>query len=358
MKKKIVIITLIVCLAAGMSSLFYAYASNKAVQLEQAQAKQIEAIETQTEAKLERVLAQRDMETILRNNGLYEDEVRKNMTKYLETIALYQIPQEHIDLFLDRAEQGKNLAKLLDIYRFLFFSSRDYSLIDAIYEKGANSNFCKPYWLEDAFQTATEYRSGLLQDGEISSYREQGVSLSDMLLANNLSFKGVKTIQQILNQRAAGDSWFAIISSIYPEAKLESGKFGEEEGSVIFEHIKLSRLNQESPNQGYDKNETENGKISQFAQNKLSAKSAAAVKLASDREVFFSLGSEMMAYAKQKLPSLNEEEIRLYIEEKGYLIREIEKGLQIAAREDIPLEQAIKSGKSEGNEISEMEEEE
>ena len=62
----------------------------------------------------------------------------------------------------------------------------------------------------------------------------------------------------------------------------------------------------------------------------------------------------MIAYAKQKLLSLNEEEIHFYIEEKGYLIREIEKGISIANQERIPLEQAIKSGKSE---ISEMEEE-
>ncbi len=352
MKKKIIMIA--ICLVLGLGGIFYAFAANNAFQEEQLQSQQIEAIETQTEAKLENVLAQRDMETILRNNGLYEDEVRKNMTKYLETIALYQVPQEHINLFLDRAEQGQDLDKLLDIYRFLFFSSKEYSLIDTIYEEGASSNFCKPYWLEDAFQTVTEYRSGLLQDGEISTYLDQGISLNDMMLANNLSFKGVKTIQQILDQRTAGDSWFSIISSIYPEAKLKSSKFGEEEGSVILEHIKLSMINQESPNEVYDKKEAENGKISKFSQNKLSAKSEAAVKIAADRALLFTLDNDMIAYAKQKLPSLNEEEIHFYIEEKGYLIREIEKGISIANQERIPLEQAIKSGKSE---ISEMEEE-
>ena len=346
MKKKIIMIA--ICLVLGLSGIFYAFAANNALQEEQLQSQQIEAIETQTEAKLENVLAQRDMETILRNNGLYEDEVRKNMTKYLETIALYQMPQEHINLFLDRAEQGQDLDKLLDIYRFLFVTNKNYSLIDEIYSEGKNSNFKRNNWLEEAFNKKTNYAGGVLNENEIQAYFEEGLNAGDIQLANALCFKGVKTIKQILDERVSGNSWFTIISAIYPEAGLNASKFGKEEGRVIFEHIKTGMLNQESANVSYDKNAEENQKVSVFAQNKISARAGTAHTVLEEKNLQFVLDEDMLSYAKQKLPSMPEEEIKKNIEEKGYLIREIERGLAIAENEGISLDEAIRFDLNEG----------
>lgn len=339
MKKKIIMIA--ICLVLGLSGIFYAFAANNTLQEEQLQSQQIEAIETQTEAKLENVLAQRDMETILRNNGLYEDEVRKNMTKYLETIALYQVPQEHINLFLDRAEQGQDLDKLLDIYRFLFTYHQDYSLMDTMYQDGKKTNYKNGHWLEEAFNEATNYQGGVLNEAEIQAYLDQGLTLNDVHTANIFCFKGVKPIKAILDERLSGKSWYEIAVTVYPEANLEAGKFKNEDGLTIFEHIKTGLLNRESPNVSYDKNGEEN-KISTFSMQKISAKTVSANVVAKQKDVKFVLNDSMMELAKQKLPSLTDEEIRTNIEEKGYLIREMERGLVIAEQRGITLDQAIR----------------
>ena len=83
-------------------------------------------------------------------------------------------------------------------------------------------------------------------------------------------------------------------------------------------------------------------KMSAFSQNKLSARTEQAAKLAEENGLYYAVDGEMLSYAKQKLPTLPEEQIKEYME-KGYLIWELERAVSIAEEMETTVGNALEN---------------
>lgn len=293
--------------------------------------------EEKTVAAINKAFKNKDMEKVLRKNGLYEDEIKRNMTDYLRCVVNYNMSEEANNILLEEAENGKDLDKLLKIYQFLFMANADFSLIDDMYSYGERSNFKNAYWLEDAYNEATNKAGGVLNEEEITEYINKGLDYEDITVANTLCFRGVKTIKEILDERVKKKDWIDIIASIYPEANINKSNFKDVEPYEIIDYIKDSLAHNENINEMYDKRAK---KISE----KFEKKQEKRMKLLSDeiieKNMFFVFDDSMKKYAKSKLKDLSDEEIEALIND-GFLIREIERGIKLSRQKGVSVKEAI-----------------
>ena len=329
--KKIILYILItaVILTIGIT----AYGSFEKMRVE----KIVEKTEIETINILDKAFENRDMEELLRKKGLYEDEIRKNMTSYLECIVDYNISSDVNKILLDGVEEGKDLDKLIKIYQFLFMANKDYTIIDDMYNIGEMTNFKNKYWVEDAYNQAADNPGGVLNKEEITEYLNKDLTHGDIAIANTLCFKGVKKIDEILDERVNKIEWIDIIASIYPEINIDKNVFCEVEPYEILDYIRTTLAHSENINEMYNKKEM---KLTEIAQKQLEKRNEILNNKITDENVRFVLDDTMKTYAENKLPRLNTEQIETLMKD-GYLIREIERGIKISEERGISIKDAI-----------------
>ncbi len=148
----------------------------------------------------------------LDRSGEEKDAIYSDIMAYKKLKKLYRPSQEEMDYLDDLIESGADVSAIAEIYRFWLSTSEDISIIGQIYSM---SNLEKEgYWVEELFNQITENRHGILDETGVNSYYSKGLAASDINIANVLSRKGVMTIHEVLDRRAAGDDWNSLIELI------------------------------------------------------------------------------------------------------------------------------------------------
>ncbi len=202
----------------------------------------IEQILVAEEAKslqvLERNVESDDLIAILRSQGLEDDEIQKTLDDYAAVIALYAPDEATVETFINMTKEGKNLQKICEIYCFLTDTIEGNTLLKDMYEIGTMTNFSGNFWLESSYNYLTEKKHGVLSMEEIVAYKNKGISIDEISTASVLSRGGNGTITEILDRRAAGESWEKIFDTYYQKKSLNlQKKFNKTEASTLLEGI-------------------------------------------------------------------------------------------------------------------------
>jgi len=115
------------------------------------------------------------------------------------------------------------------------------------------------FWVETAFNEATDNVHGVLDKEQVTEYLEQGLTVEDITTANVLCRKGVYTITEILDKRSAGVEWSDIFDEVYSDVtesdtllKVKSFKKakkikGEQAPSDMLTAMQLSKMTKKKP---------------------------------------------------------------------------------------------------------------
>lgn len=170
----------------------------------------------------------------LDRSGEEKDVIYSDIMAYKKLKKLYRPSQEEMNYLDSLIKSGADVSAITEIYRFWLTTSEDISIIGQIYSMSTPEK--EGYWVEELFNQLTENRHGVLDEAGVNSYYSKGLAASDINIANVLSRKGVLTINEILDRRAAGDGWNSLIELIGLELELPEHKeyMGEIETDVEF----------------------------------------------------------------------------------------------------------------------------
>lgn len=155
----------------------------------------------------------------LKKKGLKEDELYNQMAKYASFINVFKPSTAEIEYINALAASGYDLSKLIDIYGFWKDTDDDISMIKTIYDAYDPELAQSDYWVEEIYNRVTEYKTGVLNSEDIDEYIKQGLTRGDIVTANRLCRLGKLTIQQILEEKLSGTSWFEMIDQLYSQAQ-------------------------------------------------------------------------------------------------------------------------------------------
>ena len=293
--------------------------------------KDAEAIAIQLESTVEDF----DFAALLEANGIYPDEIAKTLKKLLRLKALYVFSDEDVAALYQWTSSGCDLDKLLDVYEFAQDTDQpnNWNYAKQIYDKAIEIHIYGKNWIEGAFNALTANRGGILDGADVAAYTDAGLTLQEMQFANIMSRKGKKTIHEILDERLAGKGWQELAEEIYSETGLNAESFDTiTDVAEIYTRIVLADVSELNVNHvALDP---------AAAQQKLAAKNRAA-QLALEQLSIPAVKSEkIIAFAKEKLPDLTENEIKKLIDE-GHTIRNMEKEMSKAVKAGVSLSEYL-----------------
>lgn len=158
---------------------------------------------------------------ILKKQGLEDDEIQVAIDEYIMTIMLYEPTKNEIKQIEVLIKDGKDLLKLCKVYAFLYNTAEGPVLLNEVYMLGETINFSGLYWIETAYNTATENKHGILNMSDIHNYIQQGITTTEMRVANALSRMSDTIIHDVLDERAGGAMWSEIFAQYLPEQNVE-----------------------------------------------------------------------------------------------------------------------------------------
>ena len=179
--------------------------------------------------------------TSLNQTGKDSGAVYNDIFAYKLLKKLYRPSAEALATIDALLEKGADVAKVIEIYEFWLTTSENASIIAEIYDR--SNTIQDIYWVEDLFNEVTNNRHGVLDRDGINQYLAQGLTTEDIKIANVLCRKGAATITEILDRRAAGESWPALIAEII------DGQAGED--AYISEMVSSIQTEQELVNYIY-----------------------------------------------------------------------------------------------------------
>lgn len=114
---------------------------------------------------------------------------------------------------------GCDVQTTIDIYQFYLTTNEPISIVKQIYDMVYTGEPItnRDVVFENAFNTLTNNKCGVLTEEDIIEYIEKGLSVDDIVQANLLCRKAVMTIQEILDARLSGTSWENIIETVSGE---------------------------------------------------------------------------------------------------------------------------------------------
>jgi len=211
MKK--VFLALLICILVGATSLgVYAYVQNVnnintiakegklQTLLDNAVAvKDIAPVEVTSDVAISRIdqWKAEGLRAFLESKGYYIDDIDISISKYIEASILYNMTPEENDYIMGLVDNGYDFEKLVDIYIFLKNTNHDLSLMQEIYDQGAN--FPTAHWIENTYETIVFGDEGLSVE-DIMTYTAQGITTDDIAMAFELSLKG--DMRQIVKSSA------------------------------------------------------------------------------------------------------------------------------------------------------------
>ena len=133
--------------------------------------------------------------------------------EYLKQV--YHLSQEQLDYISDLIIQGGDAMEIMDVVYFWKDTNEDIHIVGEMY--ALRERYHGVHWIENAFNKVTENKCGVLETEDVEAYLKQGMTASDIKIANKLCRKGVLTIQEILTQRLEGKSFAEIAAQINGE---------------------------------------------------------------------------------------------------------------------------------------------
>jgi len=287
-----------------------------------------------------------NLASILRSQNLEEDEISKAIEAYARIIMLYNPPKSDINYITNMVKDGYDLLKITEIYDFLTDTNYDITMVKSMYNIGKLVDFEGKYWLEDAFNAATQNKHGVLSSSEINQYHEKGISYDDIRIASIISRKGIMTIHEILEQKANGTNWAEIFSQIYTTSGIEKEKFKDEKDSVnIYNCIKAAKITQSNVNELYDKTK---GQVHEEVAKHIAPKYSKMKAFLSENGFDFKHNNQAIDHVKKKLSAkgLKDQEINKYMME-GFTSKEILRAIDVANDSGISVTDVLNKYKNE-----------
>lgn len=218
-RKYIIITTSIICFlfvagslayGAGVVSVFFE--NNK------------ETLTVQEKNKLDKITP--SVVEKIKEEGTDSTQIQQNLYEFASFIQTYQPTDEQLSYLNNLILNGYDTDKLIEIYRFWFDTDDDISMIKSIYDYAQTNGIGGSFWVEECYNKITDNRSGLLSDEDIQQYKQRGLELDDIEMANRLSRLGKKNIQTILEERIAAENWIDVVEPLYASSnsKKETAK--------------------------------------------------------------------------------------------------------------------------------------
>lgn len=293
--------------------------------------------------------------SIMRSQGLEEDEIAKAMDAYTRIIMLFSPARSDVIYITDMVKEGYDLLKIVSIYDFLTDTNYDIVMVRKIYDIGKLVNFSGKYWIEDAFNAATNKKHGELTVAEINQYTDKGISYDDIKVASIISRKGVMTVKEIMEKKAAGVEWIDIFTTIYGSENIDKEKFKDEKnGANILNCVKAAKITQKSVNEIYDR--TKGNVIEEVAAH-MSLKRDKVKSFMEENKLDIRNNKQAMDRIKQKISEkgLKDQEISQYISD-GYTSKEILKATDISKKVNMPVSKVLSKYRSDNIWIGESRE--
>ncbi len=295
--------------------------------------------ETNTErmvGQLVQAARQPDFVSLLEKQGMYPDEVAALMEKLLRFSTMYQFSSKDMFQLYQWVRNGYDLDKLLDVYDFAQDTDcqRDWAYAKAIYDEAQTIKIHGKNWIEGAFNSLTENRGGVLNEGDITAYMNAGITLEEIHSANIMSRKGTKTIQEILDEKISGKAWNEIAQEVYQKEGVTAECF-HASASVqeIYADIVMADVT------GIDIREL--AEKAQQAQQRLYAKNEIIKRTMEKLKLSEKDSEEVLSFAKSKLENVSKQDIKELID-SGFSIRELEENLENANKKGMSLKEYMR----------------
>lgn len=295
-----------------------------------------EKVKSQVIAQTKEVVTKTDLRALLQQQGYYVDEINQGMSSLIRLAALYQLSDAQIGEITTLVQEGYYLAPLMEIFEFTLDTQypEDFTFIKSLYDCASSMGYLgERHWVEDAFNSVTNYQHGVLSEEEIAYYVAQGITTEDISAANAMSRKGILTIKQILDQRVSGAQWADIGAQIYEKEGASAQSLSACESLYdVYDCAVLASVAELS--------------VDEVAQNRAQAeqilgqKQIAGYALLDELQVYTGVTDEVLEEAEQKIPAVPKEEIETYLKE-GYTIRQIQEGQSEAAANGAALEDVL-----------------
>jgi len=152
--------------------------------------------------------------------------------RFAGLIATYSMPIDQQEYLAGLIEQGYDANWLAEIYEFWTDCCEDITIIKDIYDISVEKEYCDKYWIEEAYNDATDDVHGVLDNDAVSKYLyEYHLTPSDIIKANILSRKGDFTIQELLQKILDGED----IDELYAQNTAKTQKEISSVNSGIFD---------------------------------------------------------------------------------------------------------------------------
>lgn len=135
--------------------------------------------------------------------------------EYYAVISEYSIPAKEQAVLEALILNGADAERVMQIYRFVYNTWYDVSLVEPMYEMGVLMGFEREFWLYDAFDSCTNYIHGNLTVQEVRELRDKGFEYDEIIAADSLSKMGKKDIKKLLEEKENGKEWAAICEEVY-----------------------------------------------------------------------------------------------------------------------------------------------
>ena len=158
-----------------------------------------------------------------------EAENSQELIKFMEWVKVYNPTEEAMKAVARLLESGADVDVLLEVCIFWEDTDEPFSIVEQIYSHVPLEDLDEIdnhlLWIEGTYNKLTGREDEALTIEEVKAYAEEGISTSDILVANRMSRKADNDIKEILNERKAGKSWYELIvateGSALPENYLE-----------------------------------------------------------------------------------------------------------------------------------------
>ncbi|MBP3361801.1 MAG: hypothetical protein J6N52_13155 [Clostridia bacterium] len=209
MKKKITAAALIFLLAAGVTG--YAALKSEGIltkPFEISEAELGSAIDTESNGFAE-------VYSRIQNTSENDEAAYLAFYSYIYTLNKNKASADESEYLNNMILSGFDISRITGIYDFVSDTKYDIELVQDIYNKASENDFVGSFWIEEAFNAVTENAHGVLDTDEIEEYIEKGLTINDVLAANELSRQGVYTINEILDECTSGTSFGTVAAKVY-----------------------------------------------------------------------------------------------------------------------------------------------
>lgn len=144
-----------------------------------------------------------------------EPQQSRQLMRYVDWVKVYHPTQEQQQEISQMIADGADVDVLLDICRFWEDTNEPFSLIAQIYEARPEDEILAEFhdhflWITSAYDRIKGKENEALSPEDVLAYQEQGVSTTDVYVADRMS-RGGADIRTVLENRAEGQSWQEII---------------------------------------------------------------------------------------------------------------------------------------------------